>query len=183
MDPPSGVDLLTLDAFPDDLAQDLVAQLSRRVSVPCRLLDGHEPSELPWIQGRDQADADKLLAQLEERAGADGTVLVGMTQVDLGNPIFTFFFGRARQHGRAALVSLARLAPGFYGLPDDRALTIRRATLEIVHELGHVIGLPHCRDFACVMHFAATVESIDTRGSGLCGRCAENAPAVLLEIT
>jgi len=183
MDPPIGVDLLTLDAFPEDLAQDLVAQLSRRVSVPCRLLDAREPPEIPWIQGRDQADADTLLARLEERAGGGGAVLVGMTQVDLGNPIFTFFFGRARQHGRAALVSLARLRPDFYGLPDDRALTIQRATLEIVHELGHLLGLPHCRDSACVMHFAATVESIDTRGSGLCRRCAELAPAVLRENT
>ncbi|MHC5209607.1 MAG: hypothetical protein ACYTG2_02690 [Planctomycetota bacterium] len=180
--PPKGVDLLTLDPFPDGLAQDLVAQLSRRVTVPCRLLAASassELSELPWIDGRDQADADRLLERLEQRAGRNGSVLVGVTQIDLGNPIFTFFFGRARQHGRAALVSIARLRPGFYGLPDDRALTLRRATLEIVHELGHIVGLPHCKDAACVMHFAATVESIDLRGVSLCQQCAGAAPPLL----
>jgi archaemetzincin len=138
------------------------------------------------MEARDQADADRLLEQLEERAESahpTGSVLVGVTQADLGNPIFTFFFGRARQHGRAALVSLARLSPAFYGLPDDRALTVHRATLEILHELGHVVGLPHCRDVACLMHFAATVESIDQRGNAFCRHCLAAAPAVFTAVS
>ena len=46
-------------------------------------------------------------------------MIVGVTSLDVGLPIFTFVFGRARQGGSAAVVSLARLEPAFYGLAPD----------------------------------------------------------------
>jgi archaemetzincin len=96
----------------------------------------------------------------------------------MGSPIFTHFFGRSRRGGHALVVSLARLTPAFYGLPADRALTLRRATFEIVHELGHVAGLGHCADPRCLMHFAPTVDGIDNRGTTFCGDCAAALSAV-----
>ena len=81
------------------------------------------------------------------------------------NPTLRLFIG-------AALISLHRLAPSFYGLPPDPELTLTRATCECLHELGHVAGLHHCDDYRCVMHFSGDVESIDLRGSGWCDSCA-----------
>ena len=51
---------------------------------------------------------------------------LGLTEQDLAIPIFTFVFGRARSGGWAAVVSLARLDPTFYGLPSDEDELIRR---------------------------------------------------------
>jgi archaemetzincin len=123
------------------------------------------------LAGREQADADRLLKEVEGLA-ADGEVIVALTHLDIGHPIFTHFFGRARHHGSGALVSTARLMPEFYGMPEDHETTRLRATLEIVHELGHVAGLPHCDDNGCLMHFAPTVEAIDNRGQEFCRACA-----------
>lgn len=123
------------------------------------------------IEGRRQADADALLHFLEARPLTPGTALVGMTSVDIGTRIFRFVFGRARRGGGAAVVSMARLDPQFYGMPADPDLTIRRFATEILHEVGHLAGLDHCQDFSCRMHFVANVESLDLRGNGLCGRC------------
>jgi archaemetzincin len=172
------VHLLALGPLDHELAEELAARLSRRVSAPCRVVGRRmpEPARLP---GRDQVDADALLADLEARPTAEDAVLVGLTTLDVGLPIFTFVFGRARQGARAVIVSVARLDPGFYGLPADRDLLARRATDEILHELGHAAALPHCRDASCLMSFAGSVERVDVRGSTFCDRCRDRLPGWL----
>jgi archaemetzincin len=154
---------------------DLAARLSRRLRVPVRLEEEPraEPALLP---DRDQGDADALLAEVE--AGAKGgEVAVAVAAKDLAIPVFTFVFGRARQGGRAAVVSLARLDPAFYGLGEDRERLTQRALLEVVHELGHVGALAHCPDAACIMSFAGSVERVDVRGDDFCPPCARRLPS------
>jgi len=156
------------------LAEDIVAHVSRCLVVPCRL------DASPWdirpvrLGGRDQVDADGLLASLA--SCAPGVIQVGLTGLDIGLPIFTFVFGRAMRGGHAAVVSLARLRPEHYGLAADADVLLRRAVTEILHELGHVVGLGHCNDFNCIMHFAPKVESIDVRGGDFCTACAASLP-------
>jgi archaemetzincin len=171
------LDFVTVGPFPPELAQDLVSLTSRRLPLPCRLLRGPGPTA-PRIEGRDQLDADRLLAALEAVAAESlaGHVLMGLTAQDIGSPLFTFFFGRARLRGRAGLVSVARLAPTFYGLPDDPEITAHRAVIEILHEFGHVAGLTHCDDFGCLMHLTTNVEGLDARGSTYCEACLDRLP-------
>ncbi|MHC4849317.1 MAG: hypothetical protein ACYTEG_12800 [Planctomycetota bacterium] len=155
----------------------LIAQVAQRMSqllpIPCRVLGDPPPIELMILEGREQADADRLLTALESEAHDPNQALCGLTMEDIGHPLFTHFFGRARRHGRAMVVSLARLSPSFYGLPADEELLLRRATREILHELGHLTGLLHCDDYRCIMQFAPTVERIDSRGAWFCERCAQ----------
>jgi len=175
----AGVELVSVGPLSSALASELAARLSRRVHVPCRL-GAPEPRPPALLPDRAQVDADALLATLEERAdAAQGRLVVGLTTLDLAVPVFTFVFGRARRGGRAALVSLARLDPAFYGLPADSKRLLRRAIDEVVHELGHVAGLVHCHDAACVMSFAGSVEKVDVRGTTFCAPCAEGLPAWL----
>jgi archaemetzincin len=177
------LDFLTIGPFPRALSEELVAAVSRRVSVPCRLLETSLETDLPLLPGRGQVDADFLLERLETkqaaRKTAPGTVLVGLTTQDVGTSVFTFAFGRARHNGHAALVSLARLRPEFYGLTPGPRLTVRRAVAEILHEVGHAAGAGHCNDLSCLMHFATNVESVDLRGAVFCSSCAAQLPAGL----
>jgi archaemetzincin len=170
------VDLVLLGALPLG-APELAARLSRRLHVPCRIARDLDVKPV-LLADRAQGDADALLRGLEERA-LPGRVALGLTALDLAIPIFTFVFGRARQGGRAALVSLARLDPTFYGLPEDAALLAHRTVLEMLHELGHVASLPHCREAACLMSFAGSVERVDVRGQDFCPACAKSLPAWL----
>jgi archaemetzincin len=174
------LDFLTIEAFPRALAEELAAAVSRRVLVPCRLREEPLETELPKLPSRSEVDADFLLKRLEAKQAASGTILVGLTMQDLGTPVFTFVFGLARRGGPAALVSLARLRPDFYGLAPDLGLTVRRAVAEILHEVGHVGGAQHCNDFSCLMHFANNVETVDLRGSAFCPSCAANLPRGLV---
>jgi archaemetzincin len=126
-------------------------------------------------------DADAVLRLLEARPTPHRALLVGLTSLDIAVSVFTFVFGRARQGAHAALVSFARLDPAFYGLPLDPGLLAKRAVDEIVHELGHAAGLPHCRDAACLMSFAGSVEKADVRGSRFCGECRARLPRWLAD--
>ncbi len=164
-----------LGALPAEQLDGVLAELSRHIEIPCRKvapLAGPAPDLVP---GRAQTDADRLLARLES-AATGGVPLVGLTAHDLGLPLFTFVFGRARLGGHAAVVSLARLEPGHYGLPPDPGLLQRRAVAEILHELGHVAGLRHCSVARCLMRFAASVEAVDLRGLSFCPACAASLP-------
>jgi predicted Zn-dependent protease len=164
-------------AFHRSRAEELIAGVSRRLAVPCRLLSSPFDERIPLLPDREQVDADALLERLEHQSKPMGTVTIGLTMRDLGVRIFTFVFGQARYNGHVALVSLARLQPEFYGLAPDPRLTSTRAVAEILHEVGHVLGLSHCGDFGCLMHFANNVETIDLRGNSFCSSCTARLPS------
>ncbi|HEY6554011.1 MAG TPA: hypothetical protein VI669_11700 [Vicinamibacteria bacterium] len=155
--------------------EDLAARLSRRVHVPCRV-DGTVRINPPLLSERAQGDADGLLGQLETSVADPREITVAVVALDLAIPIFTFVFGRARQGGHAAVVSLARLDPAFYGLDPDGELLTHRALVEVVHELGHLASLLHCPDASCIMSFAGSVERVDVRGTDFCEACASRLP-------
>jgi len=168
--------LLALGPGPPLPIPDLAARMSRRVAAPCSAEGPLDLGDLRRVPGRDQVDADRFLERIEEWPAAPGVVLVGLTALDIAIPIFTFVFGRARAGGRALLVSVARLDPRFYGLPEDPGLAERRTVDEVLHELGHVAGLRHCDDAFCLMRFAGSVEQVDARGSSFCPRCEARLP-------
>jgi archaemetzincin len=172
--------VVTVGSFPTELARGVVARVSRRVRVPCILRPPPLDDELPYLAHRDQVDADRLLILLEKAFTAESALQVALTLSDIGSPLFTFFFGRARLHGTTALVSLARLDPAYYGLPTNSEVALQRAVSEILHELGHNLGLQHCGDSACLMHLTGSVEAIDVRGTSYCPSCAEQLPRGLL---
>jgi archaemetzincin len=46
-----------------------------------------------------------------------------------------------------------------------------RALKEAVHELGHTLGLVHCPEAGCVMHFSNTLADTDCKSHRLCAMC------------
>jgi archaemetzincin len=171
------IDLLPIGALPPGTIGAIAAGLSRRIAVPCRSRLAR-PAPPTQLRGRDQVDADALLASLDADL-APGAVVVGVTALDMAIPIFTFVFGRATTPGWTAVVSLARLDPVFYGLEPSPATLVSRAEAEVLHELGHVAGLSHCRDAGCLMSFAGSVEKADARGATFCLECNRRLPSWL----
>lgn len=152
------------------LLEYLVLTLSGSFGTPCRAQQSVCDLPAAYSSTRRQFYSTQLLTTLKE-TDANGSKVLGVTDVDLFIPIFTFVFGEAQVGGRAALMSTHRLRQEFYGLPSNNELLYTRAEKEATHELGHAFGLPHCPSFDCVMHFSNSVEQVDLKTCEFCQLC------------
>ncbi len=112
-------------------------------------------------------------AVIVELAPPEGGLALGVVGVDLYAPGLNFVFGQADHVSNRAVVSTARLDPRFYGQPPDKQLLQVRLLTEAVHEVGHLLGLGHCRDPRCVMYFSNSLADTDLKGPALCPSCRE----------
>jgi archaemetzincin len=120
---------------------------------------------------RSQYHVSKLLLELIKNPPPDAAKILGVADVDLFLPIFTFVFGQAQLNGLGAIFSAHRLRHEFYGLPPEPVVFAERLRKEAVHELGHAFGLVHCLDPACVMRSSTYVEDVDFKGLEFCYTC------------
>jgi len=118
---------------------------------------------------RRQLKADVLLQRVAEVAERPA---LGITDADCYAGGLNFVFGIAQRHGGAAVVALARLRSG-----ADRITFTTRAMKEIFHELGHAVGLKHCRHRGCVMRFSDSLADTDAKGEELCASCSRLVPS------
>jgi len=131
-----------------------------------------------YDSARRQYRAERFLEAVKEwGARADGKLL-GVTDVDLFVPDLNFVFGQAEIGGTAAVMSIHRLRPEFYGGGADESALLARAATEAVHELGHTFGLPHCSSPTCVMFFSNSILDTDRKGHRLCQQCRARAKQV-----
>lgn len=123
-----------------------------------------------WRPDRGQYLSTELLHLLDDGV-PEGDRVVGVAAVDLFIPVLTHVYGEALLDRSAAVISLHRLDPAFYGLPPDPARLASRARTEIIHELGHTWGLVHCIAPECVMRSSHAPEEIDLKGPRFCADC------------
>lgn len=103
----------------------------------------------------------------------DGDRVLGVAAVDIYADTLNFVFGQAQVSGRVAVISIARL------VDNDKVRFRDRVAKEAVHEIGHTLGLSHCRDSRCVMFFSNSLIDTDRKGREYCRRCLDALPRAL----
>jgi archaemetzincin len=123
-----------------------------------------------FVKARSQYSSSVILKQV--RLFAAGTShfdrVLGVVDVDVFASGLNFVFGEAYSPGVAALISLWRLRPSFYGETGGADAFAFRVFKEAVHELGHTLGLQHCQKATCVMHFSNAIVDTDKKESLFC---------------
>ncbi len=121
---------------------------------------------------RNQYHASAILRRLDHMPGRPRDVpVLGIADVDLFVPDAPFVFGEADRDAMTAVISVARLRVGPDGRPVAPEKLKRRAQVEALHELGHLLGLSHCSDFRCAMFLSHSVADADRKGVALCSLC------------
>lgn len=118
---------------------------------------------------RNQCHSTRILAMLEKHVQCLNVKrLLGVVAFDLYVPGMNFVFGEARCPGRVAVISTSRLKRD---PANEMSLFENRVVKEAVHEIGHMLGLKHCPDSTCVMHFSESLEDTDRKHAGFCRNC------------
>jgi archaemetzincin len=127
----------------------------------------------PYDSVRKQYYSSLLLMLIREYTRKTEAVkILGIIDADLFVPELNFVFGEAESPGKAAIVSLCRLKPEFYGDQVNRTLFLERAAKEAIHETGHTFGLSHCPNSSCVMSFSNTIHAVDGKKLEFCSKCS-----------
>jgi archaemetzincin len=146
-----------------DVGEVIAASLDARVILAAAI----PLSSSAYNARRQQYFSTQILRTLADLKRESWERTLGVVDVDLYVPELNFVFGEADTKRAVAVFSLARLRPPG-STKDSRALFIRRAATEGVHELGHTYGLSHCHNSHCVMWFSNTLAETDRKGLAFC---------------
>jgi len=123
-----------------------------------------------YDEERGQVRADLLLDHLSELPAANQFYLA-LIDADAYVGGLNFIFGVAKP-GWGGLLFLQRLRQGVYGEAAPETLFESRIIKETLHEIGHVLGLGHCRTPRCVMNFSNSLLEVDAKSAAYCAGCA-----------
>ncbi len=169
---PSRLVVVALGPVPRPLLADVGAALTAVYGPPASIGPPQQRPDYAFNKDRQQYHSTAILRRLPQLRGDAGDVpVLGVTDVDLFVPDAPFVFGEADREARSAVISLCRLTHGPEGKPSDPERLRRRAQVEGVHELGHLLGLSHCQDAHCAMFLSHKPSDSDRKGVGLCATC------------
>lgn len=158
------LDIVLLGQVDETAVSIVAANLQAVMGLNTRVQPPREKPEYAYLLGRGQFDAAKIIGALADLENMAPFVL-GLTVFDLCTPILTFVYGESQLGGRAAVISLQRLTD-----PDPELPLLRAAKISL-HEVGHLLGIGHCWQPDCLMHFSSNLETLDALQPQFCSAC------------
>ncbi|MCD6084585.1 MAG: archaemetzincin family Zn-dependent metalloprotease [Desulfurococcales archaeon] len=152
--------------------EEIAVLVSEAFNANVRALsDGSVPSE--FIDTfRNQYRAEEVLNWVYGKWGGERMVLA-IIEGDGYVEGLNFVFGVASPQLNVALVFTYRLKLWIRSEDISRHVFIERLRKEVMHEIGHVLGLRHCSNPSCVMFFSNTIFDTDRKTWKYCSNCAK----------
>lgn len=158
------LNIIPLGAVDELIVSVVAANLQTMMGLNTDVRPGQTKPEYAYQHGRRQYDAGKIINTLASD-NSNVPLTLGITRYDLSTPILTFVYGESQLGGKAALISL-------YRITDDKTdVTCTRAAKIGLHEVGHLLGIGHCRTADCLMCFSASLEKLDQLHLKFCKAC------------
>jgi len=166
-----------------DVLKDSVEDSLKSAGVESEVLAVPSPAHISmkcYDWERRQYFAPCVLSELKAKFSVlQGVYVIGVGYMDGYDKGLNFVFGEADPHSSVAVVFTKRLDPLFYGKNPDYNLYVERTVKEIVHELGHLLGLGHCSLRECVMSFSNSVYEVDLKTRFFCSNCRSKLKSAL----
>jgi archaemetzincin len=168
------IGILSVGQVPREVLLELVQALPKIFpDTACSVIKETLPIPADaFVKKRNQYNSSVILSQIKVFAASNAGFdrVLGVIDVDVFASGLNYVFGEAYMPGKAALISLWRLKPDFYGETAGSDVLVSRTLKEAVHELGHTLGLHHCEKGFCVMHFSNSIFDTDKKQSLFCGQ-------------
>jgi|LNFM01.1.fsa_nt_gb archaemetzincin len=157
-------DTALYDQIATSLAGELSVNVQRESSIDL-------PRSAYYARNR-RYRAERLLDFLRRRVASPVNRILGVTEVDISTSAHGVYdwgvLGLGDLPGPACVISMFRCRRN----ARNAAQVHFRMVTTCVHEVGHTLGLDHCRDVRCLMTDArGTVRTIDQSSGRLCNRC------------
>jgi archaemetzincin len=165
------ITLVSFGYFEKEILERTAEAVSEEYHCQVNIENGHLDLSEFYDSARRQYNGNLLLKQVNSMSFPESGKTLGIFNVDLFVPILTFIFGQAFLGGQTGIASLYRLSNERYGMTPDKELLLNRFKKEVIHELGHTLGLIHCPNPICVMRSSTYVEDIDQKSQHLCTNC------------
>ena len=125
---------------------------------------GKLPPAIMIDPSRNQYISERILEYLSSQNDKN-TIMIAVIKYDAYAYYYNFVFGHADPVNKVCAVYTSRLETG------KRELYLERLSKEVLHEVGHVLGLYHCSDKSCVMSFSNNIFDVDKKTSRFCSKC------------
>ncbi len=168
--------IIASSSIPTNVIVDIENTLSRAFNAYTRVISIENiPSEC-YNPLRGQYRADLVNIWLMSKYGRDlrgNDYVVAILDVDAYVPGLNFVFGLASPSMRVASIYTYRLRFTYPGLKLKKdELFMLRIRKEVMHEVGHLLGLDHCYNSKCVMYFSNSILDTDNKDWRYCPECA-----------
>jgi len=170
---PTTITIVSFGLFDRKLLEKISEAVAREYNCTVVIKDAYVDISIYFDPVRRQYNGDKLLKLVDNMQFDESFKVIGLFNVDIFIPILTYIFGQAQLSGRSGIASMYRLSNDRYGIANDNDILLERFKKEVIHELGHLLGLIHCYTPTCVMRSSTYVEDIDQKEAQLCVKCKE----------
>lgn len=166
--------LLNTCDLSDPLADEMRSLIEQTFHAETMVLK--VPFAHPSTSADRQYPAREFLQHLQSFA-EEKTLVAAIADPDLSFPDLNFVFGLSDPANGIAVVSMYRFL-GKKKIAQAGRPAFERTVKTVVHELGHLHGLPHCKDRKCVMFFSFTVADTDQKQRHFCSKCTRQLDRV-----